>query len=173
MQKHSNVIGPLLKETTRGITEPEKWCNTVVQVLKDFQSSSGNTKLGYVSGIMTSDGRKFEPVNCLLLDEYAKVIGPKVTYPLFSPPDMITDEMRFILLNKEQKYVYTLYGRVFREVPVTDMFMTPRWQASGGANAEHIIAKEANIAIHYLDKDLDLVNILRKHRPDLQLEPAK
>jgi len=42
-------------------------------------------------------------------------------------------------------------GGAIRSSYVTDIFMTPGWQRSKGAIAEHRIAKTKKIKIHYLE----------------------
>lgn len=143
------------------IVEAVKQANTLNEVrdslfgvFKNFRLE-GHDKIGYVSGIITSEGPDNIPKNIERLARFTAHVRATQAFPVFSATDVF-DDVLFARLNaagfKNEDWLV-----FWREVLgderkfVTDMFMTPRWEISQGATDEHQIAKAMNMSVSYLD----------------------
>lgn len=112
-----------------------------------------NSRLGYVSGIITSDGPNFIQQNLTKLDRYTDFLRQQQDFPVFSARDIFSDEL-FTRLN-----AYHLppkdWEKFWREIlsfgHVTDVFMTPRWESSRGATDEYDTAKKLGLRLHLVE----------------------
>lgn len=122
-------------------------------VLKGVRTE-GSTQIGYVAGILTSDGPQNIDKNVKRLRKFTDKIRAENGYPIFSSTDVISDHLFKKLGAKlfERADWEEFWREVLgtKEKFVTDIFMTPRWQESRGATDEHKTAKENGLKIHYL-----------------------
>lgn len=116
-----------------------------------LQELSGG-RVGYVSGIVTSDGADKIEENLQRLKDFARDLRTRYGFPIFSPSDVFPKDV----LGRVQKNGATNDGFVqfwrtlLNSGHITDIFMTPRWQESRGATDEHSIAQSRDLKIHYL-----------------------
>ena len=147
------------------ITEAVKESNSLAQVRESLfdvfreYRLTGHTRIGYVSGAITADGRENIPKNIARLIKFTEHLRTRQEFPLFSATDVFDDEL-FKRLDAAG-FVNADWEIFWREVLgakerfVTDMFMTPRWEKSNGATDEYRIAQEVGMTIVYIGKELD------------------
>ncbi|MBI2027995.1 MAG: hypothetical protein HYT07_00155 [Candidatus Levybacteria bacterium] len=114
-------------------------------------------KVGYVAGIINSDGPSLVQRNRKLLNQYTRILKEDHKLPLFSAVDVFTDsvckrlrEYRLTISEREKKF-YGFWDKVLSSGHVTDIFMTPRWEISRGARDEHRVAVKNGLKIHYVE----------------------
>ena len=121
--------------------------------------AQGHSRIGYVSGAITADGRENISRNIQRLDRFTEHIRGQHDFPIFSATDVF-DGALFERLDAAG-FVNADWKVFWREVLgandkfVTDIFMTPRWEKSHGAKDEHKVAQEIEIAITYIEKELE------------------
>ena len=119
--------------------------------------SDGNVgRIGYVAGIINSEGLEFAERNHKRLAYYTRFLRKQHRFPIFSSPDIFTDnvykrlqEMQMPFIEREQKF-YIFWRSLLSSGHITDIFMTPHWKVSKGAVDEHETAKKKGLKIHYL-----------------------
>lgn len=129
----------LLKETN---TIPE-----ITQQIIPFLRSQHTKDLGFVTGILTSDGLDKLPHHKDQLLRFTQKIRQEVEYPVFSFPEIFAEQRR------EQIGYYTanadeikLFCRaLITKSGVTKVFFTPGWERSSGCQDEYRIAFESGI----------------------------
>lgn len=147
------------------IRESVKDSNTLAEVRDSLLSvfkglrMQGHTRIGYVSGVVTSDGRENILKNIARLDRFTEHIRVQQENPVFSATDVFDDTL-FKRLDaagfvNEDWYVFWREVLGAEEKFVTDMFMTPRWEKSSGATDEHKVAQEVGMTIVYIEKELE------------------
>ncbi|MEK6839928.1 MAG: hypothetical protein AABX72_03230, partial [Nanoarchaeota archaeon] len=93
-------------------------------------------KIGYVAGIITSDGPGKIEVNRKRLIKYTDILEGLYDFPLFSAVDIFSDEVyerteeKMLDADIRDKRFAKYRGRDIRSGHVTDIFMTPGWQRS-------------------------------------------
>lgn len=123
-----------MKESIRAKVKDSNTLNEVRDsLIALFQEmrGQGHTRIGYVSGIITSDGKKHIPRNVKRLEAFAEKIREQEGFPVFAPTDVF-DDVLFARLNANgfvnddwMKFWEEVLG--FPEKFVSDMFMTPRF----------------------------------------------
>jgi|SRR3989344_2834784 len=121
----------------------------LLSVLAEFQD--GQKRIGYVAGIVASDGRDKIGENIRALDDFAENIRRANDFPVFSVADVFNDIVyEAVNLELLSGSDFELFWRdVLGSGYVTDIFMGPRWAESDGARDEHEFSKSAGIRIHY------------------------
>ncbi len=121
----------------------------VIAVLVREKQKQG--KVGYVSGIITSDGPEHIQENVKILEQRTREIAAREQMPVFSAVDVFDDDL-FARL-KAETLPQSAWQKFWREIlgsgQVTDIFMTQRWQVSTGSKDEHEAAMGNNLAVHY------------------------
>lgn len=131
--------------------------DSILVVLKELKNK-GNRRIGYVSGIVTSDSPENIDGNVKRLSRFTELIRSQNDFPIFSSTDVVSDEL-FKRLGLEE-FQKTDWEKFWRDILgaeerfVTDVFMTPRWEKSRGATDEHKIAKEVGMQIHYVTEEI-------------------
>ncbi len=121
----------------------------VLEVL--HQERKTQEKLGYVSGIITSDGPSRMKENIVFLGQYTESLRKMHPFPLFSAVDVFDEDVyNRIQMHKvsEDEWLY-FWRDILKSGHVTDVFMTPRWEHSKGATYEYNVAIEFGLSIHY------------------------
>lgn len=117
----------------------------------------GQQKIGYVSGIITSEGRENIPRNIDRLAKFTEHIRTQQDFPVFSPTDVFYDELidRLVANNLKNDDFIQFWREVLgaEEKFITDIFMTPRWELSQGATDEHDLSKKLGLTIHYIETE--------------------
>lgn len=129
----------------------------VIEYLKNLREKFN--QIGFVSGIIYSDGIEFKDRNIKTLNEYTKKLRTENNFPIFSGVDIFYNGLYEKL--EESKLPYEQRRNVFIGVwqnivgcgYITDIFMTPRWELSEGAKDELATANEKGITGHYVEID--------------------
>ncbi len=118
------------------------------------QNPAKKGKVGYVSGVITSDGPKYVQRNLQNLVKNTKKIRKAHLFPIFAPTDIFTDELfkRIDAFNLPEQLFWSFWRNVLGSGYITDIFMTPRWEISRGATDEHKTAKKLGLKIHYMEE---------------------
>ncbi len=130
----------------------------LIKVFKEVRTAEKSEKLGYVSGIITSDGNKKIKDNMNRLEKYTIALRNKLSFPVFSGVDVFEDRVYSKLEEREfaremrQNHFIEFWRKVLRSGHITDIFMTPRWEESEGARDEMDIAKKQKIEIHFINE---------------------
>ena len=150
-----------MKERIRGAVKYAKDINevktSVLSVLKELKNE-GAERIGYVAGLVTSEGPENIDKNVRRLVGFTEHIRTQNDFPIFSSTDVVSDEL-FERLGLEE-FQKTDWEKFWRDILgaegkyVTDIFMTPGWEASRGSRDEHKVAKEVGMQIHYLKEEI-------------------
>lgn len=131
--------------------------DSLFDVFRTLQAQ-GHTRIGYVSGTITSDGEESIPHNIERLNRFTETIRAQQGFPVFSATDVFDDTL-FKRLDAAG-FVNSDWEVFWREVLgaedrfITDMFMTPGWERSSGASDEHRVALEIGMTIVYIDREI-------------------
>lgn len=114
-------------------------------------------RLGYVAGIIASDGPDNIQRNIQLLGESVERIQTHIEFPIFSAIDVFGETGlwdKYIPLFIERKITDEDFMSFWRNVIysgfITDIFMAPGWERSNGASDEEKIARIAGLKVYYL-----------------------
>ncbi len=125
----------------------------IVHALKKFRHEYHYPRIGYVSGVITSDGPHRVPDNREELIRLAGVLQEMRHFPIFTLQDAFTLETLARL--KEAGYAARHYADLAAQVlesgHITDAFFAPRWEISPTSVLEHDVAERFGIAIHYIE----------------------
>ncbi len=125
----------------------------VIDVLRAAREEEQAEQLGYVAGIVTSDGPAKINDNVKRLEAYTEQIRQEQGYPVFSSTDVfsqaIFDQIHAHGLPNQAWLDF--WQDVFGSGHVTDVFMTPRWEQSTGAQDEYETAKRLGLTVHYVE----------------------
>jgi hypothetical protein len=120
----------------------------LIALLNDI-SSGGRVKVGYVSGIITSDGKEHIDRNIALLKRNTSRIREAVDFPVFSAADIFHNESYDKFDGIEEHEWYAFWKNILKSGYVAEIFMTPRWEHSAGAKDEFAAAGEAGIVVNH------------------------
>ncbi len=110
--------------------------------------------IGYVSGIITSNGPQHISKNLKMLEKYTTELRRKHNYPIFSATDIFSQKI-FEQINA-QNLTTQNWNNFWKELIghpqkyISHIFMTPGWKQSQGAKQEHLVAKKNELQIIYL-----------------------
>lgn len=148
---HKNIGFALKNATTLDHVKKE-----LIKVFEIARNKNGNIKIGYVAGILNSDGPKHFENNRQKLTDHAERLRKIHEFPIFSAVDVFSieiydrlEEWKLSLEEREAK-ARLFWREILESGHVTDIFMTPRWEKSKGATDEHKTAKKIGLTIHYL-----------------------
>lgn len=116
---------------------------------------SGSDRLGYVAGMITSDGPEHIARNVERLALFTKTLRGMHAFPVFSATDIFNQavyaRLRVDLFRPEAREAEfkEFWRSILKQGQVTDIFMTPRWELSEGATDEHQTAQRLGLAIHF------------------------
>lgn len=141
------IMSAVLTETTiNGVRD------AVIGVFEQVKDEN-DPRMGYVSGIITSDGPEHQDRNIRILAEYTDRIRGLHPFPIFSATDVFNDEV-FDRINATSLPVqswFDFWRDVLNSGYVTDIFMTPRWEKSSGARDELETAEKLGLKVHYVE----------------------
>lgn len=122
-------IGPALKSAT-SLFHVEK---ELVKLLKATrQQEGGITRIGYVAGIINSDGQKYFEINRKKLVNHAKKLRRIHKFSIFSAVDVFSSEVYERLeewklpFNEREAKVRAFWRKILKSGHITDIFLTPR-----------------------------------------------
>lgn len=151
------------KDIQKSITKAmslDEIATDVLSLFDEIKLEEKTKKLGYVSGIITSEGKDKMSQNIKRLDKFTEHVRSSYDFPIFSATDIFTDEVysRLAEMKMEHAELHKKFVRFWRTIlsggHVTDIFMTPRWHTSRGATDEHITAQELGLKIYYIEEEL-------------------
>jgi hypothetical protein len=125
--------------------------------LRELKEQDPHHKLAYVSGIISSDGPEYLDSNMEKLRKHTEQLRSAHVMPVFSATDIFTDAVNR-RINSTEIPVQDWLGfweDILTKAGVTDIYMTPRWEHSTGAQDELRVARELGLTIHYLSEPLD------------------
>lgn len=118
-------------------------------------------QMGFVSGVISSAGEHLIVQNIARLARFADHLSVELGMPVFCAAFVFTSQhferLPQLKLPREERepQLVEFWRIVLRSGYVTDLFMTPGWEASAGAVDEHVVAQEVGgIKIHYLKFEL-------------------
>lgn len=117
-------------------------------VLKRLKEESPDGRLGYVSGIISSDGPEFLEKNRKILQEKTEKYRKEHDFPIFSANDIFTPDFVDRLGHDAPPYV-SFWRKILNSGLVTDVVMTKGWKRSKGATDEHTTAEINSLNIIY------------------------
>lgn len=129
------------------------------ELIKLFRATKNGKgiRIGYVAGIINSDGLEYVEINRKKLSDHTGKLRKIYKFPMFSAVDVFSDniyaqleEMALSFEEREVK-VRSFWRKILKSGCVTDIFMTPRWDKSKGAADEHKTAKQIGLKIHYVE----------------------
>jgi hypothetical protein len=166
----NQFVGDELRRALEGSKDMDDVAYRMVESFRRLREEHNMKRLGYVSGIITSDGPEFMVRNRAILKAFAEHLKGKHDLQIFAPSDVFEEENDYDLVltdgrtriarPNDDTVFYMFWRKVLTCGYVTDIFMTPRWKKSKGAMDEHNTAIEAGIRMHYLEDDRELLDIL-------------
>lgn len=125
----------------------------VVHVLRTFRNEYHYSRIGYVSGVLTSDGPHRVLDNREELIRLAGVLQEMHHFPIFTLQDVFTPETlrRLKEAGHTSRHYTDLAAQVLQSGHITDVFFAPRWEGSQTALFEHDIADRFGLRINYIE----------------------
>lgn len=146
----------IIRESVRDAVTLAEVRDGLLRVFVREKRGKDGLRIGYVSGIITSDGPAHIEENIQRLAEYTERIREREGVLTFSPVDVFDDAL-FARLKADtlpQESWWIFWREVLGSGHVTDIYMTPRWQESTGARDEHETASKLGIVVHYESEKL-------------------
>jgi quinol monooxygenase YgiN len=135
--------------------------DAVVALFQTIREETGQDNIGYVAGVIGSEGEDKVEANRRILAEHTERIRQEAGFPIFSATDIFENpelwgRLPEIKLERdERRRAFINFWREVLELgKITDIYMTPRWEISEGAMDEHDTARRLGIQIHYVDQPL-------------------
>lgn len=127
------------------------------EVFQTISEAEPNQKIGYVSGLISSEGPQHIERNMRRLEAYTELVRKQYGFPVFSATDVFgngrfgqIEEFYFEKELREQHFI-GFWRAVLGSGHITDVMMTPRWEISAGAKEEFAIAQEKEMKIHIIE----------------------
>lgn len=125
-----------------------------VDFLDAIKSETMTARIGYVAGIVSSDGEDKIQANIEILASYTEKLRQTYDFPVFCAADVFTPQLFESLaemklrVEERERHFKSFWRNVIASGHITDIFMTPRWELSSGANDEYSIAKQIGLRVH-------------------------
>src|SRR3990167_1936785 len=124
----------------------------LMKLFAQAHAENPGMRLGYVAGIITSDGPDKIWANIARLEQHTIQIRAEHAFPIFSATDVFSRQLYDRL--KEGVVAEREYQHFWRQLQesgyITDLFLTPRWEVSKGAVDEYETAKRLDVTIHFV-----------------------
>jgi hypothetical protein len=121
----------------------------VIKALEEVKSLTDCERIGYVSGIISSDGPEYMQRNMEILAEHVNKLRQENDFPIFGPTDVFNDEIHERIKAHEipvQRW-FDFWRDILGSGNITDIFMTPRWEESTGALDEYHTAVRLGLRV--------------------------
>ncbi len=134
----------------------------VLTLLKEMREVRKFDRIGFVSGIIFSEGIQFKKRNLNRLSAYTQKLQKTNEYPIFSAVDIFYNGLFERLPEsklpeiKRRPIFFAFWKNIMESGYITDLFMTPRWEKSQGARDEIDKGKKIGMTIHYVEEDPDI-----------------
>jgi hypothetical protein len=144
-----------IQEVLISVTSFSEIHQEITKLFAHTRKNHPSNRIGYVSGIISSDGPEHMDRNIKILKEYTEKLRDTHDFPIFSATDVFSDEIfgrlgHFTSHRRMQEEFMQFWRDIFDSGHITDIFMTPRWEKSEGAKDELETAKKLNLKIHYI-----------------------
>ena len=127
----------------------------LIAVLNQINRSR-NLRIGYVAGIITSEGQERAESNFQRLAKYTEFLRFRHDIPMVSASEIFRSDILDRGKQGHPGYEQADFLRFWRSIlacgHITDVFFTPRWEESFGARDEYDIAKSLNLRIHFVEE---------------------
>jgi hypothetical protein len=130
--------------------------STLLKLLAEHKQLPNSNRIGFVSGSLFSDGPKFVERNMRRLEEYTNQLRAAHQFPIFSAIEVFYSGLSNQLeeykgsMEARRPRLITFWKNVLSFGHITDIFMTPGWERSEGAQDEHLNAQKSGVTIHYI-----------------------
>jgi len=138
----------------------------LMRVFNTVKEAEPDQRIGYVAGMISSEGRDKIPLNMQKLRLYTQKVREKAEYPVFSAAELfdngLHDSLEEFHYERElaQHHFVQFWRQILQSGHITDVHMAPRWEMSGGATDEHEVSQgENNIVLHYVEPDPEIENL--------------
>jgi len=151
----------LLEIKLRRVCTLSQFLDGILEAFEETRRlNTENSRIGYVSGIVSSDGPTHIEENLEVLQVYTKTVSSCFNIPAFCVGDIFTyNTLEFFESQKIQHQdLVSFWHKVLSLNYITDVFMTPDWTRSRGATEEHKSAERLKLTIHYLPKEFIKTN---------------
>lgn len=130
----------------------------LIRLFEDTKLKNKTNRIGYVAGIINSDGPEYYRANRKRLTDYVKKLGEIHKFPMFCAVNVLSSEVYEKLaewklpFSEREVKARSFWRKILKSGHVTDVFMTPRFEKSEGALDEHKTAKKIGLTIHYVEE---------------------
>jgi len=142
-----------MQEAVREVRSLAQVGEAMLSTLAEFKKGNPElVQLGYVSGIIGSDGPQHISRNRAILSQWAHELRLHKPFPLFAPSEIFTDAV-YQAINVDEltnNDWFPFWRNILGARHITDIFMTPRWEESHGARDEYACARELGLRIHFV-----------------------
>lgn len=117
----------------------------VLKKLVAFFKFLDSQRMGYVAGVITSDGPGLVQRNVEMLKKYTERVRLAQSFPVFSSTDVFGETglwERLAAKNYSYQDWVLFWRKVLGRGKITDIFMAPSWERSVGARDEWETAKK-------------------------------
>lgn len=147
----------LIQEAIAGCATLDQVRDGLTSLLRKGREERGWMRVGLVSGVINSDGQEAVEQNIQTMIRYAEMLRNFLDFPIFCTPDVFAEvwerlEERKLSFDQREEQFRLFWRGILSSGCVTDLFMTPRWEASIGAKDEHETAQSLEITIHYIEE---------------------
>lgn len=127
----------------------------VVVVLHKIRTDEPESRIAFVSGVVSSDGIEHIGGNLQRLRDYSERVRNRRFKYAFSAGDVFPMELinKFLSQGSTNEDVVAFWETLFRNSFVTDMIFTPGFERSAGSQVEKRIALEFGLSMHYINEN--------------------
>lgn len=133
----------------------EELAGIVRRRLTELMDSNHVRQIGYVAGRVTADGEEKIPENLVRLTGFAEAVSQQVEYPVFSAAEVFNTDVywKINLPHPDHEEAFYEFWRLILGSGVTDVFMSPNWKTSIGAQDEFETASRTGLRIHMMESE--------------------
>lgn len=147
-----------IAHVTVGISNMAELRDAMIVLFEMLRMETGQNRIGYVAGVIGSEGEDKVEANRRILAEHTEKIRQEIGYPVFSATDIfeapgLWERLPETKLERDQRReAFLVFWRELLGAGlVTDIFMTPRWEISEGATDEYKTSQRLGIKIHIVE----------------------
>lgn len=145
----------IIQDKIKDATSLDAIQSEVVAILQELKTR-GAIRIGYVAGLIASDGPENVEANLERLFQWTELVSRMVDFPVLSAA-LVFNQGVYQRIGidglpyAESSERFKTFWRGILPAGVTDIFMTPGWEKSNGARDEHKIAPSLGITLHYIE----------------------
>lgn len=139
-----------IQQALKGIHNLKNAEERLCDFLASLRKKDSKLRIGFVCGMISSEGREYIDENMARLQTYVQTISSRVKYPIFSSADVFTPEVYTAvnLADRTNEEFIQFWRGIFKSKTVTDVYFTPRWIKSDGARDEFETALQEGVNVH-------------------------